>query len=63
MNAMLSNHILIYNWEGKCICKLNTDKKLFNICVTGGNDELIALGWDGDFALYSFDLSKCHVLR
>lgn len=58
MNAMLSNNIFIYNWNGECIYRLISDKKLFNICITDDNKELIALGWDKDFCLYSFDLSK-----
>lgn len=58
MNAMLSNNIFIYNWNGECICRLISDKKLLNICVTDNNKELIALGWDEDFCMYSFNLPK-----
>lgn len=58
MNAMLSNTILIYNWNGECICKLISDNNLFNICATDDNKKLIAIGWEKDFYLYSFDLSK-----
>ena len=58
MNAMLSNNILINNWNGECVCRLFFDKKLFNICITDNNKELIAIGWEKDFCLYSFDLSK-----
>lgn len=47
-----------YDWSGKCICRLVTDIKLFNICVTNDDKELIVLGWDDDYHLYSFDLSK-----
>ena len=46
LDTMLSNDILVYDWSGKCICLTNDDK------------ELIALGWDDDYHLYSFDLSK-----
>lgn len=48
----------VYDWSGKCICRLVTDIRLFNICVTNDDKELIALGWDDDYHLYSFDLSK-----
>ena len=58
MNARLTNNILVYNWEGECICRLVSDVKLFNLCVTDNDKELIALGWENDFNLYSFDLSK-----
>ncbi|MFS2464295.1 BF3164 family lipoprotein, partial [Parabacteroides distasonis] len=58
LDTMLSNDILVYDWSGKCICRLVTDIKLFNICVTNDDKELIALGWDDDYHLYSFDLSK-----
>ena len=30
--------------DGKCICRLVTDIKLFNICVTNDDKELIAIG-------------------
>lgn len=52
------NRLLSEDWSGKCICRLVTDIKLFNICVTNDDKELIALGWDDDYHLYSFDLSK-----
>ena len=52
------NNILIYNWNGECVCRLFFDKKLFNICITDNNKELIAIEWEKDFCLYSFDLSK-----
>ena len=58
LDTMLSNDILVYDWSGKCICRLVTDIKLFNICVTNDDKELIVLGWDDDYHLYSFDLSK-----
>lgn len=48
----------VYDWSGKCICRLVTDIKLFNICVTNDDKELIALGWDDDYHLYCFDQSK-----
>ena len=37
---------------------IGVDIKLFNICVANDDKELIALGWDDDYHLYSFDLSK-----
>lgn len=55
MNAMLSNRILVYDWEGRCICQLHTDKELFNICVTDNDTQLIALGWEDEYVLYAFD--------
>lgn len=58
LDTMLSNDILVYDWSGKCICRLVTDIKLFNICATNDDKELIVLGWDDDYHLYSFDLSK-----
>lgn len=58
MNAKLTNSIFVYDWDGKCICRLATDVKLFNLCVTDDDRELIGLGWENDFYLYSFDLSK-----
>lgn len=58
IDAMLSNDVLVYDWSGKCICRLVSDIKLFNICVANDDKELIALGWDDDYHLYSFDLSK-----
>ena len=45
LDTMLSNDILVYDWSGKCICRLVTDIKLFNICVTNDDKELIA--WAG----------------
>ena len=48
----------MYMMEWKCICRLITDIRLFNICVTNDDKELIALGWDDDYHLYCFDQSK-----
>lgn len=61
LDTMLSNDILVYDWSGKCICRLVTDIKLFNICVTNDDKELIALGWDDGYHLYSFDLIKGYI--
>lgn len=58
MDAKLTNNILVYDWEGKCVCRLVTDVKLSNLCITDNDQELIALGWENDFYLYSFDLSN-----
>lgn len=58
MDAKLTNNILVYDWNGKCICRLISDVKLFNLCITENDQELIALGWENDFNLYSFDLSN-----
>ena len=61
MNAKLTNDIFIYNWDGERICRLVSDVKLFNLCVTDDNQKLIALGWKDDFNLYSFDLSSINI--
>ena len=61
MDVMLSNSIFIYDWDGNCVCRLLTDKPLLNICVSEDNRKLIALGWEEDFYLYSFDLSEANL--
>lgn len=61
VDAIQTNHILIYDWNGNCVCRLVTDKPLFNICVSQDNQELIALGWEDDYYLYSFDLSEVNL--
>lgn len=48
--------IHVFDWNGKAICQLNTDIDIFNICVCSNNKQLIALGWENDYNLYSFDL-------
>ncbi|MBE6301301.1 MAG: hypothetical protein E7085_05530 [Parabacteroides distasonis] len=57
MDVMLSNAIFVYDWNGNCVCRLVADKPLLNICVSEDNQELIALGWEDDYYLYSFDMS------
>ena len=53
---------LVYDWSGKCICRLVTDIKLFNICQAINDDkELIALGWDSDYHLYSLIYQRLHL--
>ncbi|MBQ4162649.1 MAG: hypothetical protein IJD84_07205 [Parabacteroides sp.] len=61
-HAMTSQNILVFDWNGDCVCRLISDKPLFNICVSEDNKRLIALGWDDDYYLYSFDLSKVNLL-
>ena len=45
----------------KMYCRLIADIRLFNICVTNDDKELIALGWDDDYHLYYFDQSTSYV--
>ena len=60
-NAMTSQNILVFDWDGNCVCRLVSDKPLFNICVSEDNKKLIALGWEDDYYLYSFDMSKVNL--
>lgn len=57
MDVQLTNQILVYDWNGNCVCRLVADKPLLNICVSEDDQELIALGWEDDYYLYTFDLS------
>lgn len=58
MEAKLTHDILVYNWDGICMGRLVTDVALFNISVADNDREVIALGWDNDFYLYSFDIEE-----
>ena len=53
-HAMSSQNILVFDWDGNCVCRLVSDKPLFNICVSEDNNKLIALGWEDDYVGKSF---------
>ena len=61
MDAKLTNHVLVYDWNGNCVCRFVTDKSLLSIGVSEDNRKLVALGWEDDFYLYSFDLSEANL--
>ena len=53
--------MLVYDWNGNCVCRFVTDKSLLSIDVSEDNRKLVALGWEDDFYLYSFDLSEANL--
>ena len=61
LEAELTNHVLVYDWNGNCVCRFVTDKSLLSIDVSEDNRKLVALGWEDDFYLYSFDLSEANL--
>lgn len=53
-----SKIILVYDWDGNPICRINTDIDLRNICVNNDNTSLIGLACEKDYALCQFDLTN-----
>lgn len=59
----LTRIILVYDWDGKPICRLNTDIDLRNICVSEDNSYMIGLACENDYSLCFFDLSGVNSLK
>lgn len=56
--AEKSKEIHVFNWNGEKICSYNTDIELLNIAVSSNEKKLIAIAWDNDYILYSFNLPE-----
>lgn len=54
--AERSKEIHVFNWDGEKICSYNTNIELLNIAVSSNDKQIIAIAWDNDYILYSFDL-------
>lgn len=60
---MSGNIILVYDWSGNPVCRLETNSNLMNICVDEKNTILIGLSCDDDYKIYSFNLSHIKELK
>lgn len=55
---MATQHILVYDWDGNYVCRLETDVPLTNLCVSSDNKSVIGISLQDDFGLCMFDISN-----
>lgn len=56
--SILSNHILVFTWDGEPVVEYETDVDLKNFCVSDSDDILYAIAYTPDPQLVSFVLEQ-----